>query len=86
MSKDQRYNGWKNHDTWNIALWFGNEEALYRSVAEHQRPFTTQSARRLVMETFPEGTPDMRQLPGRKYAGVSFAEIRDDFNSMREGA
>jgi hypothetical protein len=83
---EKRYNGWKNHDTWNIALWFGNEEALYRMVARRPHPFTTQSARRLVMEVYPEGTPDMRQIPGRKYTNASFREIRDDFNSMREGA
>ena len=30
MSKDNSYNGWTNYETWNIALWIGNEEFLYR--------------------------------------------------------
>lgn len=25
-------NGWKNWETWNAALWIGNDESLYRQV------------------------------------------------------
>ncbi len=31
---DKTYNGWKNYQTWNVALWLGNDEGLYRMALE----------------------------------------------------
>lgn len=28
------YNGWANHETWNVALWMDNEEGTYRMIRE----------------------------------------------------
>ncbi len=29
MSEDTRYNGWTNYETWNLALWLGNDNGSY---------------------------------------------------------
>lgn len=33
--KTKTYNGWKNRQTWNVALWLGNDESLCRMAREH---------------------------------------------------
>ena len=68
------YNGWKNYQTWNVALWFSNDEGLYRSVVEYEGRFNRSKAQDLVYELLPNGTPDLqdKRMP---YRGVDWQAI-----------
>ena len=78
------YQGWKNWATWNVALWVGNDEPIYRAM-RNLMPYTAQKAQRFVEAIYPNGTPDMqtarRTFPA--YVGenaVDWEAIADDFN------
>jgi hypothetical protein len=80
------YQGWKNWETWNVALWFGNDQGLYNAVREHPKRFTASSAEEFVWELLPEGTPDFKKgqrAVAKQYAEVDWRAIADDFNEMR---
>jgi hypothetical protein len=87
MSKvyENGYNGWKNRQTWNVALWINNDEPLYRSAVEYMKKHGTSERtgnpskapyigfiRRNGLEN--ERTPD----------GISFSGSRLDYAALNE--
>jgi hypothetical protein len=34
MSETKEYNGWKNYESWNVAMWLSNDEPCYRAIVE----------------------------------------------------
>ncbi len=53
---DQTYNGWTNYQTWNVALWLGNDEGLY-DMARMYREHGYKALSHMLME-MSTGTPD----------------------------
>ena len=53
------YNGHKNHAHWNVSLWIGNDEGLYRLALHHiRRSRNKDEAARRLLADLPEQTPD----------------------------
>ena len=54
------YNGWRNYETWNVALWLDNDEGTYNDVRElaeeHDSPY---ELGRVIEEYVEEFTPDL---------------------------
>lgn len=75
------YNGWTNWATWNVALWFGNDEGLYGTLTDHyNRAVDKPDADEigvLVREFFPNGTPDMESA--ERLAEVDFDQLADSW-------
>jgi hypothetical protein len=85
LTREGGYNGWKNYETWNVALWIDNEEPMYRAKQRHLKDvgkFTAASVEKFVKRLMPGGTPDFKgELGGKKaYAKVDWKEVADNFN------
>jgi gas vesicle protein len=46
MTNETGYNGWKNYETWNIALWLDNDKSTY----DLMREFATESINETLLE------------------------------------
>ena len=74
------YNGWANWETWNVALWFDNDEALYHAKEGFKKgPWAAAWAKAFAAITMPDGTPDMDDTDGG-YAAVDWDEIAASWN------
>ena len=71
------YNGWKDWETWNVALWINNDENLYNMAQENIRLFKPSVAAEAMFEELKRDnifeTPDKALYTPERI----LAEIRD---------
>ena len=66
---DTTYNGWKNRQTWNVALWINNEEPLYRAAVEFMKGYNGRAPYRAFIKR--EGLEGGRTPDGIAWDGYA---------------
>ena len=62
--KQTEYNGYPSWSCWNVALWVGNDEGLYREAVELVTKYGREKAARVLAARYKgERTPDAGRRP-----------------------
>ena len=74
---NQTYEGWKNYETWNCALWINNEYALYKSASLFMKDYKGVKPYRDWVKAV--GLTDQQTYDGCKWISnkLSYAELND---------
>mgnify|MGYP000913451201 CR=1 FL=1 len=82
---DTTYNGWKNRQTWNVALYINNEYSLYKAAVEFMKKYTgkkpyTSFIRHMGMQY--DRTPDRIAYISTR---LCYSELNDMMRELIEG-
>lgn len=79
--KDTTYNGWKNRQTWSVALWIGNDELLYIAAVQYAK-----ARRNVGQKPTYRGFISYAGLNGgfRTPDGISYTGARLDIKALNE--
>jgi len=74
------YNGWANYETWNVALWIGNDAGLYALARASRRDEKPYAAFVEALKECNNGKPIAYETPD----GVSWADSGLDISALDE--
>ena len=83
MKNTNAYNGWKNRQTWNVALWINNDYNLYKSAVEFMKEHSNSRTPYMdfIKENYLEGefTPDRIKWDGQQLDYKALNEMMQEF-------
>jgi hypothetical protein len=74
------YNGWKNRQTWNVALWLSNDERTYRQVRDYAIRKRRQGSRIRYSHFIKSVGLDQERTPD----GIAYLGTRLDYAALDE--
>ena len=70
------YNGWKNYETWNVALWIDNEEGSYEERKDiAQRARSVGGYAQMLQEWVEDMAPDLGASMFADLLGAALSEV-----------
>ena len=81
LQQNTTYNGWANYETWNVALWIGNDEGLYSIASEFaQQGQTYGDLVYYLKECGITQTPDGVEYDFTYLDGIRLNEMMEELN------
>jgi hypothetical protein len=81
--RDETYEGWKNHETWSVALFVDNDYPAYQAknaaLASHGGKFTAATVEKFIRSRFPYGARG--SFTSSIYRKVHWNELAEHWNS-----
>lgn len=84
MKSNETYNGWKNRQTWNVALWINNDESLYRAAVEYMKEHKTNKDGKLNKTPYTRFIKSIGMGEDRTPDNIKYISTRLDYEALNE--